>query len=78
MVPESFKSDLKYIKIEEFKGHRRELKVVALFLEQARILKRMTIVSSSSLSEDLDMKREVEDQLIMLPRGSASCDVEFY
>ncbi|GMY31887.1 FBD-associated F-box protein At3g52670-like isoform X1 [Fagus crenata] len=57
-----------------FKGFINELKVVGQILKWARVLKKMTISS-----EYLDSEEEVRvlQELLMLPRQSATCKIEF-
>jgi hypothetical protein len=57
-----------------FQGSNAELDLVGQILKWARVLKKMTISS-----QYLDLKEEVRvlKELLMLPRQSATCKIEF-
>ncbi|OUZ99936.1 F-box domain [Macleaya cordata] len=75
LVPECLLLHLKAVEFREFHGKLRELNVIKFFLKNSRILERMTILSSSTLST-ID-KNKVVEKLVKFPRGSTSCEVNF-
>ncbi|XP_026419711.1 putative F-box/FBD/LRR-repeat protein At5g44950 [Papaver somniferum] len=66
---------LKSIEVQIFKGTSRELVLVIQFLRDARVLQRMNIKFSSSLS--ITQKNKAMEQLLTFPRGSPGCVVNF-
>ncbi|KAK9269356.1 hypothetical protein L1049_001127 [Liquidambar formosana] len=74
-VPQCFKSCLKRFSIKNFHGGEPELLFLKFILKNALVLERMKVFILHYLSEDLKKREEFSDQLQMLPRGSASCDV---
>ncbi|KAI3905504.1 hypothetical protein MKW92_052626 [Papaver armeniacum] len=63
------------IEVQIFKGTSRELILAIQFLKNARVLQRMDIKFSSSLS--IIQKNKAMEQLLTFPRGSPSCVVNF-
>ncbi|KAF6173055.1 hypothetical protein GIB67_038865 [Kingdonia uniflora] len=87
MVPECLSTHLKEVKLgilsenitlEPKYGSFREidLSLVKYFLKNAKVLEKMTIISLDYLSEDPGVKKEVHEQLLMLPKASMSCVID--
>ncbi|OVA14308.1 FBD domain [Macleaya cordata] len=77
MVSGSLFLHLKSVFFGEFDGHMREMDLVELILKNARALRRMTIQPSTLLEEYKDTRIEVMEQLLRLPRGTATYVIEF-
>ncbi|XP_026395492.1 FBD-associated F-box protein At5g22730-like [Papaver somniferum] len=88
IVPQCLLLSLKSIEFRKFYGSPKEMEVVKLFLESARVLQTITLGSSSHHLEHLNKKKptaeEVEDandiileQLQTFSWASADCSVKF-
>ncbi|KAF9589596.1 hypothetical protein IFM89_025879 [Coptis chinensis] len=75
-IPGCVCSHLKSVEFREFYGSENELSWVKLLLNNGKALKKLTVISSSQLSEDPQRQMEVTKQLQMLPRESKCCVVE--
>ncbi|GMY31890.1 FBD-associated F-box protein At3g52670-like isoform X1 [Fagus crenata] len=73
-VPKCVSSHLTAFHFKGFKGFIDELKVVEQVLKWARVLKKMTI---SSYPLDSEKKVCVLKELLMFPRQSVTCKIEF-
>jgi hypothetical protein len=73
-VPKCVLSHLTAFHFKGFQGFNAELELVGQILKWARVLKKITIST-----EYLDLKEEVRvlKELLMLPRQSATCKIEF-
>lgn len=79
--------NLKVIKFVNFHGDKAELKMVEYFLKNAEVLEKLIIQTDGTVDECFDMggaglevaqqKLEVTIKLLMLPRGSKTCQIEF-
>ncbi|XP_059664739.1 F-box/LRR-repeat protein At4g14103-like [Cornus florida] len=70
-VPSCLLLHLKVIEIRKFRGERDELKLAKYFLKNANVLKKLIIHPTVS------KESEVCKELLMLPRGSKTCQVDF-
>lgn len=66
-------SHLKTVSIEGFKGQLDAMEVAKYFLRNGEVLKKMTI-SSAPLCEE---KRALYKELLMVPKVSKACVVDF-
>ncbi|KFK40832.1 hypothetical protein AALP_AA2G047200 [Arabis alpina] len=71
--PRCFLSSLEYVKIERpLKGEAREMKLVSYFLENSKILKKLTLRFDDSLKKEESV---ILREHIAIPRLSSSCQV---
>ncbi|KAM7461142.1 hypothetical protein LguiA_029263 [Lonicera macranthoides] len=71
--PQCLSSHLDKVKIEEFTGDEDELSVVEFFLESAKVLRELEIVSDLSSEEQLNISKKVS----LFPKCSAICEIVF-
>ncbi|KAF9590519.1 hypothetical protein IFM89_035728 [Coptis chinensis] len=76
-VSECFLSHLKSVKLERFVGSENVLCLLGFLLKNAGSLEKMTVISSSKLSTYPKKQMEVSKQLLMLPRDSKCCVIDF-
>ncbi|PIA41495.1 hypothetical protein AQUCO_02200129v1 [Aquilegia coerulea] len=76
-LPQYFLAYLKSVEIRPFFGNKIELCIVKFLLKNARLLEKLTIISVSLLSRDLKRQMDVSKQLLLLPRASATCVINF-
>ncbi|GMY36938.1 F-box/LRR-repeat protein At3g58900-like [Fagus crenata] len=79
-VPSCFVTHLKTIQIHPFSGGEYEMHAVKILLECALVLERIVIVCDESYFEShggLKKHKEIYEQILLFPRGSMSCEVDF-
>ncbi|KAL5725673.1 hypothetical protein ACHQM5_008792 [Ranunculus cassubicifolius] len=76
-ISQSFLSQLKSFEIRNFCGNETELTLVEFLLKNASALEKITIVSSSTLSEYPEIKLAITKDLLICPRGQLSCVIDF-
>ncbi|KAG5554262.1 hypothetical protein RHGRI_011955 [Rhododendron griersonianum] len=86
-VPSCLLLNLKVIKFVNFLGDDGDLKMVEYFLRNAEVLEKLIIQANGTVGECFDMtaaalaiaeqQLEVTTKLLMLPRGSKTCQIEF-
>ena len=79
-VPSCFVTHLKTIQIHPFSGGEYEMHAVKILLECALVLERIVIVCDESCFEShggLKKHKEIYEQILLFPRGSMSCEVDF-
>lgn len=74
-VPSCFASSLKTVRIAYFDGKRIEMQFIRFLLQNATVLERIILCSSSDYTKRREQK--VRSRLNKLPRGSKSCVIEF-
>ncbi|MCL7044667.1 hypothetical protein MKW94_024866 [Papaver nudicaule] len=88
IMPRCLLLSLKSVEFHKFDGHPKEMEVVQLFLESARVLQTMTLGSLSYHLEELNKKKptakevddannEILEQLQAFSWASADCVVKF-
>ncbi|KAG5554261.1 hypothetical protein RHGRI_011954 [Rhododendron griersonianum] len=86
-VPSCLLSNLKLVKFLKFQGGDGDLKMVEYFLKNAEVLEKLIIQTDGTVDECFDMvgaglaiaqqQLEITTKLLMLPRGSKTCQIEF-
>ncbi|KAH7845144.1 hypothetical protein Vadar_017556 [Vaccinium darrowii] len=74
-VPSCFSSSLKTVRIAYFDGKRIAMQFIRFLLQNATVLERIILCSSSDYTKRREQK--VSSRLNKLPRGSKSCVIEF-
>ena len=69
LVPCCFKSSLKFLCISDFNGYKYEVQMMSLLVEKTTILEEMKISFSGFLSDSLEEKTAVKNQLQSLSHG---------
>ena len=80
-MPTCFVTHLKTIEISEFRGDEKEMHAVKIFLESASVLERIVIVCDDYHFKSrggLKKQKEIYKQILLFPRGSMSCAVDFF
>ncbi|KAF7822895.1 putative F-box domain, FBD domain, leucine-rich repeat domain, L domain-containing protein [Senna tora] len=72
-VPHCFKSSLKSFIISNFEGCPTDMKLLNFLLENATILREITIFCEERLSADSEKQAEISNQLQIVRRGLANC-----
>ncbi|KAL5725682.1 hypothetical protein ACHQM5_008799 [Ranunculus cassubicifolius] len=76
-ISQSFLLHLKLIHIDDFSGNETELSLVKFLLKNAKSIKEISLRSSKELSADPKKQMEIAKQLLILPRSSTDCVVDF-
>ncbi|GMY31879.1 FBD-associated F-box protein At3g52670-like isoform X1 [Fagus crenata] len=74
-VPKCVSSHLTAFHFKGFRGFKDELEIVEQILKWARVLKKMTISSYPNLLDSVKVR--VLQELLMFPRQSATCKIEY-
>ncbi|KAH7843047.1 hypothetical protein Vadar_012112 [Vaccinium darrowii] len=86
-IPSCLLLTLKVIEFEKFDGNKGDLKMVEYFLKNTEVLEKLIIRTDGTVGTCFDMtgaglaiaeqQLEVTTKLLMLPRGSKTCQIEF-
>ncbi|KAH7842089.1 hypothetical protein Vadar_001382 [Vaccinium darrowii] len=79
-IPSCLLLNLKIIKFEKFHGNDGDWKMVEYFLKNAEVLEKMMVQSDGTYGTYSDVAEdglEMATKLLMLPRASRTCQIEF-